>query len=218
MNSTINTTIENLKKNNMDAYFCADEQEVINTVKKLINKGDVVSNGGSVTLVETGVLNLLKSGDYTYLDRAKDGINKDEIEQVYRQTYSADAYFASANAITESGYIYNVDGNSNRVSAILYGPKSVILIVGKNKIVKTIDEAVQRVKTTAAPKNTVRLGLTTYCSEKGSCLSLDQKGENAEICDGCTSSTRICCNYVLSGYQRHKNRIKVIIVDKKLGY
>lgn len=216
MTEAVKNTLESLKKNNMEAYFCSSKDEALELVKKLIKKGDTVSNGGSVTLAETGVMDLLKSGDYNYLDRARPGITQEEIEQVYRSTYSADAYFASANAVTQSGYIYNVDGNSNRVSAILYGPKSVILLVGTNKIVKTIDDAVERVKKIAAPNNARRLNLDTYCSHTDSCVSLNKNG--SEICDGCASTTRICCNYVLSGYQRHKNRIKVIIIDGSYGY
>lgn len=218
MECSIEKTIANLKKNNMEAYFCQTKEEALAKVKSMINKGDVISNGGSVTLAQTGVMELIKSGDYNYLDRARAGITKEEIEEVYRKTYSADVYFASANAITESGYIYNVDGNSNRVSAILYGPKSVILIVGKNKIVKTIDDAVTRVREISAPQNTVRLGMDTYCSVKGKCMALNTPAENDEICNGCNSDARICCNYVLSGKQRHKNRIKVIIVNEDLGY
>lgn len=218
MNCSIEKTITNLKNNNMDAYFCKTKEEALEKVRSMINKGDVISHGGSVTLEQTGVIELIKSGDYTYLDRARDGITREEVEEIYRKAYSADIYLSSANAITESGYIYNVDGNSNRVSAILYGPKSVILIVGKNKIVKTIDDAVTRVKEIAAPKNTVRLGLNTYCSANGKCMSLNQSAKNNEMCDGCQSDTRICCNYVLSGKQRNKNRIKVIIVNEDLGY
>lgn len=218
MNCSIEKTLTNLKNNNMEAYFCQSKEEALEMVKGMLNKGDVVSNGGSVTLAQTGVMELIKSGDYNYLDRAREGITKEEIEEVYRKTYSADVYLASANAITESGYIYNVDGNSNRVSAILYGPKSVILIVGKNKIVKTIDDAVTRVREIAAPLNTVRLGINTYCSVNGKCKALNLPTENDEICDGCMGDGRICCNYVLSGKQRHKNRIKVIIVNEDLGY
>lgn len=218
MNCSIEKTIANLKNNNMEAYFCETKEEALEKVKSMIKRGDIISNGGSVTLAETGVMELIKSGDYNYLDRAKEGITREEIEEVYRKAYSADVYFASANAITESGYIYNVDGNSNRVSAILYGPKSVILIVGKNKLVKTIDDAVTRVREIAAPKNTIRLGINSYCAAKGKCVTLNLSTENDEICDGCMSDARICCNYVLSGKQRHKNRIKVIIVNENLGY
>lgn len=216
MNIIIENTIKNLKRNNMDAYYCENESEVIETVKSLIKNGDTISSGGSVTLAETGVLDLIKSSDYNYLDRSRAGITPEEREKIYRQTYSADDYFASCNAVTESGYLYNVDGNSNRVSAILYGPKSVILIVGKNKIVRTIDEAVERVKKIAAPRNTERLELDTYCRKTGSCVSLNNS--DSEICDGCSSNQRVCCNYVLSGLQRHKNRIKIIIVNKSFGY
>ncbi len=202
----------------MEAYFCQTKEEAFEKVKSMLNKGDVITNGGSVTLAEAGIMDLIKSGDYTYLDRAKEGITREEVEEIYRKAFTADVYLASANAITESGYIYNVDGNSNRVAAILYGPKSVILVVGKNKIVKTIDDAVTRVREIAAPKNTVRLGLETYCSANGKCMALNLPTENNEMCDGCMSDTRICCNYVLSGKQRQKNRIKVIIVNEDLGY
>ncbi|MGN1051719.1 MAG: LUD domain-containing protein, partial [Acutalibacteraceae bacterium] len=102
------------------------------------------------------------------------------------------------------------------VSAILYGPKSVILICGKNKIVKNISQAVKRVKTIAAPKNTLRLNCDTFCAKEGKCVSLNS--DSSEICDGCHSESRVCCNFVLSGYQRNKNRIKVIIIDEELGY
>lgn len=86
MTEAVKNTLENLKKNNMEAYFCSSKDEALELVKKLIKKGDTVSNGGSVTLAETGVMNLLKSGDYNYLDRARPGITQEEIEQVYRST------------------------------------------------------------------------------------------------------------------------------------
>ena len=212
----IEKTMENLKRNNIKPFYVETKEEVVPLIKTLINEGDTVSNGGSVTLKQTGVMDLLKSGKYNYLNRSREGITPEEVEKVYRDTYSADAYFASSNAVTESGYLYNVDGNSNRVSAILYGPKSVILVCGYNKIVKTIDEAVERVKTCAAPPNTVRLNCDTYCAKEGKCVSLNK--ENPEICDGCHSKARICCNFVLSAQQRHIDRIKVIFVGEELGY
>ena len=214
--SMIEKTMENLRRNNIKPYFVETKEDVLPLVKTLINEGDTVSNVGSMTIKETGVMDEIKSGKYNYLDRAREGITREEVEQVYRDTYSADVYFASSNAITESGYLYNVDGNSNRVSAILYGPKSVVLVCGYNKIVKNIDEAVERVKTIAAPPNSVRLNCGTYCAETGKCVSLNK--ENPEICDGCHGSGRICCNYVICAQQRHVDRIKVIIVGEKLGY
>ncbi|MBR2108626.1 MAG: lactate utilization protein [Ruminococcus sp.] len=216
MESIIKKTMENLQKNNIKPFYVEKKEDVLPLIRTLVNEGDTVSNGGSVTLKQTGVMDELKSGRYNYLDRSREGITPEEIEQVYRDTYSADVYFASSNAITESGYLYNVDGNSNRVSAILYGPKSVVLVCGYNKIVKDLDEAVKRVKTCAAPPNTVRLNCETYCAEKGSCVSMNIDG--GEYCDGCHSKDRICCNFVISAQQRHIDRIKVIIVGEELGY
>lgn len=214
--SRIEKTIKNLKANKMDAYFCETKQDACKLVKSLINKGDIISSGGSVTLKETGVYDIITSSDYNYLDRTAPGITQEQIEEVYRKTFSADAYFASSNAITENGELYNVDGNSNRVAAILYGPKNVILVCGYNKIVKNIDEAVDRVKRIAAPNNTVRLNIDTYCGKTGKCVSADD--ESAELCSGCKSDKRICCNYVICAQQRHKDRIKVIIIGEEYGY
>ena len=212
----VEKTMENLRKNNIKPFFVEKKEDVLPLIRTLVNEGDTVSNGGSVTLKECGVMDELKSGRYNYLDRSREGITREEVEEVYRETYKADVYFASANAVTESGYLYNVDGNSNRVSAILYGPKSVVLVCGYNKIVKNIEEAELRVKQKAAPPNTVRLNCDTYCAKAGECVSL--KNSDREMCDGCHSPARICCNFVISAQQRHIDRIKVIFVGEKLGY
>lgn len=214
--SRIDTVIENIKRNKMDAYYCSTKEEACKLVKTLINKGDTISSGGSVTLKQTGVYDIITSSDYNYLDRTREGITREEIEEVYRKTFCADAFFTSTNAVTENGELYNVDGNSNRVAAILYGPKSVVVVCGYNKIVKNIDEAIKRVKTQAAPPNTVRLNIDTYCAKTGKCVSLDD--ENADMCAGCHSDGRICCNYVVSAQQRHVGRIKVIIIGEEYGY
>lgn len=216
LKAKIEKTMENLKRNRMEPYFVETKQEVLPLVRALLKQGDTVSNGGSESLKETGVIDELKSGRYNYLDRSRQGITRQEVEEIYRRTYCADVYFASSNAVTENGELYNVDGNSNRVSAILYGPKSVVLVCGYNKIVSNIEQAEIRVKTCAAPPNCVRLNCDTYCAGQGSCVSL--KDDNREIPQGCRSERRICCNYVISAYQRHPNRIKVIIVGEKLGY
>ncbi len=216
LKARIEKTMKNLKLNKMEPYFVETKDEVLPLVKTLLKDGDTVSNGGSESLKETGVIDELKSGKYNYLNRSREGITPEEVQKVYRQTYSADVYFASSNAITENGELYNVDGNSNRVSAILFGPKSVVLVCGYNKIVKNIEEAELRVKTCAAPPNCKRLSCDTYCAKAGKCVSLNN--ETHEIPSGCRSEHRICCNYVISAQQRHINRIKVIIVGEKLGY
>ena len=216
LKARIEKTMQNLRRNRMEAYFCENSAEARELVKTLIKKGDVISNGGSVTLKQTGIYDIISSADYNYLNRSREGITREEVEEVYRKTFSADAFFTSSNAVTENGELYNVDGNSNRVAAILYGPKSVVVVCGVSKLVKNIDEAVESVKTKAAPPNTVRLGIDTYCAKAGQCVSLNK--ENPELCEGCHGDGRICCNYVVCAQQRHVNRIKVIIINEELGY
>ncbi len=212
----IQETMKNLEANNMKPYFCETSQDALELVKSLLKSGDTVACGGSVTLKETGIDNLLKSGEYNFLDRGREGITPEEIEEVFIGAFSADAYLMSTNALTKKGELYNVDGNSNRVAALLYGPKSVIIVCGYNKIVENLDEAVERVKKAAAPLNTKRLHTNSYCENAGECMSL--KEDNPFMCDGCKGAGRICCNYVVSAQQRKKDRIKVIIVGESLGY
>ncbi len=216
LKNRIETTMQNLRLNKMEPYFVQTSAEACEKVSELLEKGCTVSCGGSVTLKQTGVYDLISSADYDFLDRSAPGLTREQVEEIYRKTFFADAFVTSTNALTENGELYNVDGNSNRVAAILYGPKSVIVVCGVNKIVKNIDEAINRVKTKAAPPNTVRLNIDTYCAKTGQCVSLNK--ENPEMCEGCHSDGRICCNYVVCAQQRHVNRIKVIIVNEELGY
>lgn len=215
MTEQIKKLMENIKRNNMQPFYAENSAEAVNIVRGLLEKGDVISCGGSVTLQESKVMDLMCSGDYNFLDRSL-AKTPEETRDVYLRTFGADAYLTSCNAITEQGWIYNVDGNSNRIAAIAFGPKSVIVVAGVNKIVKDLKEAELRVKQTAAPQNTVRLSKDTYCAKTGECVSLNN--ECYQICDGCASDDRICCNYLISAFQRHKNRIKVIIVNENLGY
>ncbi len=213
--SIVNETMENLKGNNMKPYFCENSQQAVELVKSLLKEGETVATGGSVTLRETGVEELLRSGAYNFIDRAK-ATNPQETEEVFLGAFRADTYLMSTNALTRSGVLYNVDGNSNRVAALLYGPKSVIIVCGYNKIVEDLDEAVYRMKTVAAPLNTKRLTTGSYCEHAGECISLSK--ENPQLCDGCSGAGRICCNFVVSAQQRKKDRIKVIIVGEELGF
>ncbi len=203
-----------LENNNMQVFIADSKNEVVGIVKSLISENDMVGSGGSVTLKETGVIDMLRTGNYRFVDR--DDYAPENINEFYIKCFSTDVYFTSSNAITENGELYNVDGNSNRIAAIAFGPKSVIVVAGCNKIVKNLDDAIKRVKTIAAPANTSRLNCDTYCRDKGECLSLAQdcKGMTA----GCAGDGRICCNFLVSAQQRHKNRIKVILVAEPLGY
>ncbi len=205
-----------LENNNMQAFTAKDRAEATEILKTLLPQGCTVSVGGSVTLAECGVPELLKSGDYTYLDRYDPALDAAGIREVFLRALTADAYIASANAVTENGEIFNVDGNANRVAPILFGPSSVFLLVGKNKIVPDIKAAHLRVKTVAAPKNAKRLGCDTYCAKTGHCFAIDQP--SCTIAGGCNSDSRICADYVICARQRNKNRIKVILIDEELGY
>lgn len=198
----VEKTIENLKKNNMDAYYADKKEDVISLIDSILNEGETIANGGSVTLKETGVLDYLRSGRFNFLDRyAKDA----KVNKIFREAFSADTYFTSSNAITEEGELYNLDGNGNRVAAMIFGPKKVIVIAGYNKIVKDIEHARDRVKNYVAPANAMRLNLNTPCSKIGKCID-------------CKSEEKICCAEVILGYQMKKGRIKVIIVGEELGY
>lgn len=206
---------ENLRKNNMEFYLAETKEDVPAIVKGLLKEGDVITHGGTVSMAECGLKELISSPEYKYLDRSKAQM-PEEIKAIYRAAFSADVYISSTNAITEDGVLYNVDGNSNRIAAIAFGPDSVIIIAGYNKIVRDLKEAELRVKTEAAPPNCVRLDCPTYCKETGECISLSKPDH--QMSDGCSGDGRICCNYLISAQQRHKGRIKVIIVKESLGY
>ncbi|WP_069650710.1 lactate utilization protein [Caloranaerobacter ferrireducens] len=201
----VKRTIENLEKNNMHGYFVQNEREAIEKIKELIKEGDTVTVGGSMTLFEVGVIDFLRNGNYNFLDRYKEGLTSEDIKELYRKSFSADVYFTGSNAITEEGELYNVDGRGNRVAAMIYGPDKVIVVVGVNKIVKNIDEAIERNRQWAAPANAKRLNRKTPCAEVGYCMD-------------CMSSDRICNEYVVIKRQMQKGRIHVIIVNKNLGY
>lgn len=203
----VEKTIQNLEKNNMEAYFVQDEKELIDKIKEIVNEGSTVAVGGSMTLFETGVIDLLRSGKYKFLDRYQEGLTKEQIQKIYRDSFSSDAYFTSTNALTEDGELFNIDGNGNRVAAMIYGPSTVIVVAGINKIVSNLEEAKSRVRNYAAPINAKRLNKDTPCTKVGHCVD-------------CSSQDRICSHYVVTGRQSTKNkgRIKVIIVNKELGY
>lgn len=205
MNERIARTMAALEKNNIKPYYAEDREQLYTIVRELVKDDRLITAGGSVTLEESGVKQLLMNEyEGIYLDRSE-GKTPEEIEDILHKAFVSDSFFASSNAVTEQGELYNVDGRGNRVSAMIYGPKQVVLIVGINKIVKDMDEAVKRVEQIAAPLNTKRLHSGTPCEATGNCVH-------------CRSDGRICCSYVRMGQQRVPDRIKVIIVNESLGY
>jgi len=213
MTETINKVITNLRNNRIAVEYVESKEAVATLVKNMLIDGCTIATGGSMSLVEAGVIDLIQSGNYRYLDRNDPSLTPEQRQQVTLDGGQADVYLCSSNAVTEQGELYNVDGNCNRISAIIFGPKKVIMVVGINKIVPDLTTAIRRVKTIAAPLNTKRLNCDTYCHRTGVCMGLD-----GSMTDGCHSPARICCNYVVSGQQRVPDRITVILVGESLGY
>lgn len=217
MNERIAKTISALEKNNMKAFYVENRTEACELVRKMLFKGATVASGGSVSLKESGVWDIISSGDYRFFDRTRPGLTEEEKTEIFRATIGCDFYFCSSNAVTENGELINVDGFANRISAISFGPKKVIMLVGTNKLVKDVNEGLLRVKRIAAPKNTARLEIDAPCRKYGHCISL-LGGDCPDITDGCSGDTRICCDYLISAKQRIQDRINVIICNEELGY
>lgn len=196
--------IRNFKKRNIEGFYAADSEEARNKLIELIEENSSVSWGGSMTLKEIGVFDKLKTGNYKLLDRSTAN-NSEEKEAIYHQALSADYYLMSSNAVTQSGKLVNVDGNGNRLAALIYGPKNVIIVAGLNKV--TIDEesALKRVRNQAAPANSIRLEQKTPCAKTGYCSS-------------CQVEDTICCQTVITRRSRQDGRIKVILVGEELGF
>ena len=216
MTEQVQRTMENLKKHRYDVKFVETKEEVVPIVKELIPEGALVGNGGSLSLEECGVMELLRSGKYQYINQMVDGSTQEGRDEIGRKAHSADVFLCSSNAVIEDGCLYNVDGNSNRVTSIVFGPKKVIMVVSVNKIVKTLDDAIYRVKSYVAPKNCARAKFQTYCATEGTCMALKTK-EKPGMTDGCDSPGRSCCNHLVSTHQRVPGRITVIFVGEPLG-
>ncbi|MCL2884909.1 MAG: lactate utilization protein [Oscillospiraceae bacterium] len=191
------TVIAALERRQMRGYYVPHKEDVVALVRELIPEGAAVAAGGSVSLQQAGVTDELRSERYRKAEREN----------------SADVFLSSVNAVTADGELYNVDGNSNRVAALCNGPGKVVLVVGCNKIVGDLNAAVMRVKKMAAPFNAARLKRDTPCTKTGFCVAL-----HGGMADGCDSAQRICCNYVVTGWQRTKERVHVILVGEELGY
>lgn len=199
----VKNVLKNLEKNNFGAAYVDTKEEALTLIKTMIPEGSYTATGGSMTLVETGIMDYIKEKTDWHEDR--------------RDAYRAEFYLASANAVTDRGEIYQVDGRSNRISAIAFGPEKVILVAGINKLVPSLAAAVERVKNTATPANAIRLCRDTPCTKLGHCISPLFSTENI-YADGCMAEECICANALIMRRQREKDRVTVIIVGEELGY
>lgn len=195
------TVIKGLESRNMKGYYAGSKEEALQIALDLIPKKSSISMGGCMSAREIGLTDALKNGEYDFIDRDayEDG------RQAMLKAYDADYFLAGANGMTQDGVIVNIDGNSNRVSAIAQGPKHVLFIVGMNKICDDVDGAMKRARNVAAPINAQRFGLSTPCAKTGSCMN-------------CKSPDTICCQFLITRYSRHTDRIHVILVNDNLGF
>jgi hypothetical protein len=200
-----NTILKTFDKRGFEGCYCATAKEAVEKALSYVKPGMSVSFGGSMTLSECGLMDALQSKeDITLLDRGK-AASPEEVQDIYHQALSCDCYFMSTNAITMNGELVNTDGTGNRVAALIYGPKNVIIIAGMNKVAADLAEAQSRVKTKASAPNCVRLNRNTPCSVTG-------------ICHDCFGQECICSQTVITRRSAIKNRIKIILVGEELGY
>ena len=217
MNEQISKVMKSLENNNINAAYAETKEEVCKIVKNMLFKGAVITAGGSMSLKESGVWDIISSPEYDFRDRSRQGISEEERTEAYKAAIGCDFFFCSSNAVTENGELINVDGNANRISSIAFGPKKVVMVVGVNKLVKDIDEGLLRIKKIAAPKNAVRLNTGTPCQKLGHCIALE-KSECPAMTDGCKSPRRMCIEYLISGFHKEKGRLNVILCGETLGY
>lgn len=193
--------IKGLESRNMTGYYAPTAQEALEKALELIPEGATVTMGGAMSAHEIGLVDALKKGNYNFIDR--DG--EEDKRAAMLKAYDADYFLASVNAMTEDGVLVNIDGNSNRVSAIAQGPKHVLFIVGMNKVCIDVDGAMKRARNVAAPINAQRFGLSTPCAKTGSCMN-------------CKSPDTICCQFLITRFSRHAGRIHLILVGESLGF
>ena len=196
--------VEALQKRHFEAYYISDSKDVAAKVLELIPSDHSVSWGGTMTVDALRIKKLLADKGYTIIDRAT-AKNPEEGEELMHKALCCGTFLMSSNAITETGELYNIDGKGNRVAALIYGPKNVLIIAGMNKVVKDMEAAYSRVRNYAAPVNNQRFpNSKAPCSITGECAN-------------CLSPDSICCQFVETRMCKPAGRIKVILVGEDLG-
>ncbi len=209
MNRKYESIIKHLNKRNIQGYYADTAEEAREIAVSLVAEGDLVSWGGSQTLDQTGIRKTLfemeKEGKITIIDPYGTADPAESMEARRKGLFS-DVFFMSSNALTVDGELVNIDGTGNRVAALTFGPKKVVVVVGKNKLTESLDEGVKRVKREACPKNAVRLGRKTPCALTGNC------------CDCLSPTETICATTVLTRFSLTPGRVHVVLVDEDLGF
>lgn len=196
--------IQGLKSRNMEGYYAETKEAALKKALELIPEGSSIGWGGSVSIEEIGLKAAVCSGNYTVYNR--DICTEFEEKRDMELKISGTDYFlVSSNAITEDGILVNIDGMANRVSSIAYGPRNVVMIIGMNKVVRSVEDAVSRVRNEASPINAQRFPIDTPCKKTGACFD-------------CQSPDCICCQILITRFSKIPNRIKVILVNDVLGF
>lgn len=196
--------IKGLESRNMEGFYAETKEEALKIALDLIPEGSTVGWGGSVSVSEIGLKDAVCTGNYQVYNRdiCKDPEEKRDTEL---KILGSDYFLCSTNAITEDGILVNIDGRGNRVAGIIWGPRNVIMIVGMNKVVKSLEDAWSRARNEAAPINAQRFPLQTPCKKTGSCAD-------------CKSPDTVCCQFVVTRYSKIPKRIKVILVNEDMGF
>lgn len=198
-----NILVSNLKNRHFEAYYCKTKEEALQKAIEWIPEGVSVGWGGAMSAAQIGLLDAVRNGNFRALDREACA-TPEEKEQIAHACLGADVFITGANALSLDGQMVNIDGTGNRVAAIVYGPKTVIVIAGMNKVMDTLDSAIQRARTVAAPLNQQRFLLPNPCTATGTCAD-------------CKSQTCICNQILITRNCRPADRIKFILVGEDLG-
>ena len=192
-----------LRKRNLEGYYCSTAAEAVEKVLELIPAGDVVSWGGAATVDELGIKDRLRHRGQPVIDRDTAHTEEERMAMLH-QTLTCDTFLMSSNAISEDGQMVNIDGTGNRVAALCFGPKQIIVVAGMNKVTADLDSAISRARHIAAPANAQRFDIRTPCSVNGQCAD-------------CTSPDCICSQIVVTRFCKVPGRIKVVLVGEELG-
>jgi L-lactate utilization protein LutB len=201
--------IKNLQERKFEAYYCDDASEAVKKALSLIPERSSVSWGGSLTMVEIGLIDQVCQGNFTVIDRDTAKTAGERMD-LMRQSLLCDAYLTSFNAISEDGILFNVDGFGNRVAAIAFGPKTVIAVIGMNKVCKTAESAMERARSYAAPLNAQRFAANLRGPKKPPCIT-------SGSCGNCKTDDCICSYIVETRMCKIAGRIKIILVGESLG-
>jgi len=196
--------VKNLQSRHFEAYYCDDREEALKKALELIPEGSSVGWGGATSAEQIGLMDALHQGNYRPIDRSL-AKTPQEREQMMRDCLFSDVFLTGANGMSLDGQMVNIDGMGNRVAAIIYGPKSVIVVAGMNKVEDSLEDAVRRARTVAAPMNNQRFGNDNPCSATGAC-------------GNCKNEKCICNQIVITRHCRPVGRIKFILVGEELGF